>query len=118
MTKNAHIHYLEIVTTDVDQVCLSYSQSLGVSFSDTIAEFGNARTAALSNGGTIGVRAPMHDEEQPVTRTYYLVADIERAVEEAANTGAKIAVPAMDIPGHGKCAIVMYGTIQSGFWQV
>ena len=118
MAANAHVHYLEVVTTDVEQVCQSYSQTLGVSFSDAVAEFGNARTAALSNGGTIGVRAPMHDAEEPVTRTYYLVADIERAVEEAASTGAKIAVPVMDIPGRGKCAIVMYGAIQSGFWQI
>ena len=118
MTDSLQIHYLEVVTPEVDHVCASYTQTLGVTFSDAIAELGNARTAALSNGGTIGVRAPMHGAEEPVTRTYYLVADIEKAVEEAGNTGAKIAVPVMDIPGRGKCAILMYGAIQSGLWQV
>ena len=118
MTDKLHIHYLEVVTSDVEQVCASYTQTLGISFSDPMAELGNARTAALSNGGTLGVRAPMHDAEEPVTRTYYLVDDIEKAVEEAEKTGAFVAVPVMDIPGRGQCAILMYGAFQSGLWQV
>ena len=118
MSEALHVHYLEIVTTNVEQVCASYAKALGVQFSDSIEELGSARTASLSNGGTIGVRAPMHDAEEPVTRAYYLVADIEKSVEEASNTGAKVAVPVMDIPGRGKCAILMYGAIQSGLWQV
>ena len=118
MAEGIKVHYLEIVSTNVEQVCASYEQTLGISFSDMIEELGNARTAALSDGGTLGVRAPMHAAEEPVTRNYYLVADIEKAVEEAGNTGAKIAVPVMDIPGRGKCAILMYGAIQSGLWQV
>jgi len=118
MTENLQIHYLEIVTSNVDQLCESYTQSLGISFSSAIAELGSARTAALSNGGTMGIRAPMHEAEEPVTRTYYLVTDIDKAVREASQTGAEIAVPVMDIPGRGKCAIIMYGAIQSGFWQI
>ena len=118
MADSVQVHYLEVVTSNVEQVCTSYTQTIGVSFSDAIAELGNARTASLSNGGTIGVRAPMHEAEEPVTRAYYLVADIEEAVEQARNTGAEIAVPVMDIPGRGKCAILMYGAIQSGLWQV
>lgn len=118
MSETLHVHYLEIVTSNVGQVCASYSKTLGVDFSDAIEELGSARTASLSNGGTIGVRAPMHEAEEPVTRSYYLVNDIDKAVEEASNTGAKVAVPVMDIPGRGKCAILMYGAIQSGLWQV
>ncbi len=118
MSENIQIHYLEIVTSNVEQVCASYSQVLGVSFGDAVPELGSARTATLSNGGTIGVRAPMHDAEEPVTRSYYLVPDINKAVEQARNTGAEIAVPVMDIPGRGKCAILMYGAIQSGLWQI
>ena len=48
----------------------------------------------------------------------YLVADIEQAVSEAKNEGAEAAVPPMEIPGRGKCAILFYGSIQSGLWQV
>ena len=54
------VHYLEIVTKDVDAVCATYAQLHGVSFSDPDAGLGGARTAALSDGGMLGVRAPMH----------------------------------------------------------
>jgi len=30
---------------------------------------------------------------------------------------ALVAVPPMDIPGYGRCAIAMIGSIQSGYWQ-
>ena len=118
MKESIQVYYLEVVTPNVEQTCASYSQTLEVTFSDAIAELGGARTAMLSNGGTLGIRAPMHEAEEPTTRPYYLVADIEKAVNEAKNTGAEIAVPPMEIPGHGKCAILMFGSIQYGFWQV
>lgn len=118
MNNEIQVHYLEIVTPHVDQMCESYCQVLGISFSDTISVLGNARTAPLSAGGTLGIRLPMHAAEVPVTRPYYLVSDIEKAVKEKTNSGAQIMLPPMDIPGYGKCAILNFGTIQSGLWQV
>jgi len=112
------LDYLEIVTPDVEQVCASYSKTLGVSFSDAVAKLGGARTTALSEGGTLGIRAPMHDAEEPTTRPYYLVTDIEKAVCEAEKSGALVAVPPMEIPDRGICAIIMFVLVQSGFWQV
>lgn len=118
MKEHIEVHYLEVVTINVDQVCASYTQSLGVSFSEATPELGGALTAPLANGGLLGIREPMHDAEEPTTRPYYLVADIGKAVDKAKDAGATIAVPPMEIPGRGKCAIVMYGAIQSGFWQI
>ena len=60
--------YLEIVTPDVDALCDSYEKLHGVTFSTPVAELGNARTADLAGGGRIGVRAPMHEKEEPVVR--------------------------------------------------
>lgn len=118
MEENIRIHYLEVVTPNVEHLCASYSQTLDISFGDAVAELGGARTAALSGGGTLGIRAPMHDTEEPATRPYYLVTNIDKAVSEAKESGAKIAVPPMEIPGRGRCAIIIFGGIQSGFWQV
>ncbi len=118
MQDKALVHYLEVVTPNVDLVCESYSASLNISFTEVISELGGARTAKPSNGGLIGVREPMHEAEEPTTRPYYLVSDIEKAVEDAIGSGAEIAVPPMEIPDRGKCAIIMFGAIQSGFWQV
>lgn len=111
------VRYLEIVTPDVDAVCATYAQLHGVSFSSPEAGLGNARTAALANGGLIGVRAPMHEAEEPVVRPYLLVNDVEAAAKVAEAAGAEIAHPPMEIPGHGTFAIYIEGGIHHGLWQ-
>ena len=111
------IQYLEIVTPDVDAVCASYEKLHGVSFSAPEPGLGNARTAALAGGGLIGVRAPMHEAEETVVRPYVLVDDIEAAAEAAVAAGGEIAHPPMEIPGHGKFAIYIQGSIHHGLWQ-
>ena len=112
------VHYLEIVTQEVDATCATYAQLYGVSFGEGDHSLGNARTAALASGGVIGVRAPMHESEEPVVRPYLLVEDIDAAVATAVDAGGEIALPPMEIPGHGKCAIYIQGGIQHGLWQV
>ena len=112
------IQYLEIVTPEVDAVCATYEQSHGVSFGESEAGLGNARTAALANGGLIGVRAPMHEAEEPVVRPYLLVDDVEAALKAAAAAGGEIAHPPMELPGHGTFAIYIQGGIHHGLWQV
>jgi predicted enzyme related to lactoylglutathione lyase len=47
-----------------------------------------------------------------------LVEDIAASVTAAADAGAKIALPAMELPGHGSCAIVIQGGIDCGLWQI
>jgi len=74
------IHYLEIVTREVDAVCSAYAAANGVQFGEPDAGFGNARTATLLGGGLVVVRAPMHETEEPVVRPYWLVDNIESAV--------------------------------------
>lgn len=112
------VHYLEIVTPNVDAVCSTYAQLHGVSFSEPEAGLGNARTASLSDGGKIGVRRPMHDAEEPVVRPYLLVDDIEAAAKATVESGSEIALPPMELPGHGTIAIFIQGGIQHGVWQL
>lgn len=112
------IHYLEVVTPDVDATCRAYERLYDVSFGEPDATLGNARTAELSNGGLVGVRAPMHEAEEPVVRPYALVDDIDAAVEAVGGAGAEIAHPPLEIPGHGKFAIYMQGGIHHGLWQL
>lgn len=113
-----HIHYLEIVTPDVDAVCAAYAQVHSLTFGDGDPILGGARTARMAHGGWIGVRTPMHDAEDPVIRPYTLVEDIEQAVAAAANAGALVALPPTELPGHGTCAILIQGGIQTGLWQI
>lgn len=115
--KTMNVHYLEIVTPDVDATCAALEKMHGVTFGKPVAELGNARTAALKEGGRMGVRAPMHEAETPVVRPYVLVDDVNAAVKKAEAAGAEIALPFMDIPGQGKIAIYILGGIQHGLWQ-
>lgn len=114
--KTMHIQYLEIVTPDVDALCKQYSAMHGVTFGEPVMNLGNARTAEL-DGGLLGIRAPMRDDEAPVVRPYVLVENLDEAVAAAAEAGAEIAVPKMEIPGHGTIAIVIQGGIDCGLWQ-
>jgi predicted enzyme related to lactoylglutathione lyase len=107
------IYYLEIVTKDVEAVCAAY----GVSFGEPDGGLGGARTAPMAGGGLVGVRAPMHEAEEPVVRPYWLVDDIEAAVAATVAAGGEIAHPALEIPGHGSFAIYIQGGIQHGLWQ-
>ena len=68
-----HIHYLEIVTKDVDDVCATYEKVHGVTFG---------------------------------------------AGDAAVESGAEIAHPPMELPGHGKFAIYIQGGSHHGLWQV
>ncbi|MEL6739594.1 MAG: hydroxylase [Planctomycetota bacterium] len=112
------VHYLEIVTPSVEETCKALAEAHGVAFSEPIAELGNARTAELSGGGRIGVRAPMHDAERPVVRPYVLVDDIEAALKAAQDAGATIAVPPMTIPGQGTCSVYVLAGIDHGLWEL
>lgn len=111
------VHYLEVVTPDVDVVCDVYAKLHGVQFAAADPLLGNARTAELSGGGRIGIRAPLADHETPIVRPYLLVDDIHAAVQTAEQSGAEVAHPPLEIPGHGSFAIVIVGGIQQGLWQ-
>jgi predicted enzyme related to lactoylglutathione lyase len=79
---------------------------------------GNARVADLDAGGLMGVRAPMHESERPVVRLYFLVANLEAAIKEAAAAGGELAHPAMELPDLGSFAIFLEGGGHFGLWQV
>ena len=112
------IHYLEIVTPDAEGLCSQYATLHGITFAEPEPNLGGARTAKLAGGTTLGIRPPMRDTETPVIRPYVLVDDINESVKSAESGGAEIALPPMEIPGHGTCAIVIRGGIECGFWQV
>lgn len=112
------VHYLEIVTPEVEATCDALENLRGVSFGEPIPELGHARTAPLDSGGRIGVRGPMRETEEPVVRPYLLVEDIGAAVDAAQAAGGEIAMPPTEIPGQGTFAIYILGGIQHGLWQL
>jgi len=112
------VHYLEIVSHDVNAVCKAYKLAHSVNFSEPDELLGGARTCSLADGSIVGVRGPMRDTEEPVVRPYWLVDDIEQAVANIEAAGAEIAMPPMEIPGKGKFAIYILGSNDHGLWEV
>lgn len=112
-----NVYYLEVVTQDVDGVCAAYAAAHGVRFGEAEPMLGNARVVRLEGGGLVGVRAPLRGDEAPVVRPYGLVEDIHAAVEAAAQAGGTVALPPMEIPGYGTCAIYLLGGNEHGLWQ-
>lgn len=112
------VHYLEIVTRQVDAVCAAYGAANRVQFGEPDAGLGGARTAVLADGGLVGVRGPLRATEDPVVRPYWLVADIDVALAAAVQAGGEIAMSPLEIPGHGKFAIYVQGGNDHGLWQL
>ena len=112
------VHYLEIVTPDVEAACHLYATVYGWSFTAMGPELGHAYLATVPGGGLCGIRAPMHEQEVPTVRPYVRVTDIETAVQNAAQLGAEIALGPMEIPGRGTIAIYFHGGVQQGLWQL
>jgi uncharacterized protein len=112
------LHYLEIVASDVDAVCAAYEAAHGIKFGLPDPLLGGARTALLPDGGSIGVRSPLRETEEPVVRPYWLVDEIEAELDAAVKLGAIVAHPPLTIPGKGTFAIYVQGGVDHGLWQV
>lgn len=112
------IHYMEIVTPEVEGMCDLYAKSFGWNFQPASTELGNARVTELSDGSLFGIRAPMHSSEKPVVRIYVKVPDLDAAVKQVIQQGGKMMLERMEIPGKGIIAIYEFGGIEKGLWQV
>ncbi len=112
------VHYLEIVTPDVEAARDVCENAHRWDFGPPVPELGNAHVASLPDGSLCGIRAPMHEQEQPVVRPYVRVSDIEDAVERAVRSGATQALEPTEIPGRGRIAIVLYGGVHHGLWEL
>ena len=110
-----NVHYLEIVSSDIDAVCSAYEGAQGARFGPPDAMLGGARTATLPDGGLVGVRGPLHESEEPVVRPYWLVNDIQAALAAATSAGSEVAHPPLEIPGKGTFAIYLGHPSQRSF---
>ena len=115
---SAQIHYLEIVTPEVEELCALYTRLHGLTFGEPDEALGGARTTELEAGGKLGIRAPLRPTEAPIVRPYTLVEDIQTSVDAAAAAGATVALPPTRLGDHGQCAILILGGIEAGVWQI
>jgi predicted enzyme related to lactoylglutathione lyase len=111
------VHYLEVVSSDVDAQVAGFETVHGLSFGPPVAELGQARVAEAPDGSLVGVRAPMAPQETPIMRTYLEVEDIAAAVRDAEAAGAMVAYPPTQQGNTGTWAIYIVDGVQIGLWQ-
>jgi uncharacterized protein len=111
------VHYLEIVSNDVDTLIALYQRMHGLSFGSPDPDLGQARVAAGADGPLVGIRKALAAHEQPIVRTYLAVDDIQDAVKQAEEHGAIVAYPPTQQGPRGTFAIVIQGDVQHGLWQ-
>src|SRR5687768_16108429 len=111
------VHYLEIVSNDVDTQTGLYQRIHGLSFGPPDADLGQARVATQADGTLVGIRKPLAAHEQSIMRSYLAVDDIQQAVKQAEEHGAAVAYPPTQQGQRGTFAIVIQGGVQHGLWQ-
>ena len=111
------VHYLEIVSDDLDALTALYQRMYGLSFGPPDPDLGQARVATRPDGTLVGIRKPLAAHEQPIMRSYLAVDDIEQAAKHAADSGAIVAYGPTLQGQRGTFAIVIQGGVQHGLWQ-
>lgn len=111
------VHYVEIVSEDVDALVALYQSTQGISFGPPDSDLGQARVATMQDGTLVGIRKPLAAHEQPIVRTYFAVQDIRDAVKKAEGHGATTAYGPTRQGDRGTFAIVIEGGVQQGLWQ-
>jgi predicted enzyme related to lactoylglutathione lyase len=111
------VHYLEIVSNDVDAVITLYQRMHDLSFGPPDPDLAQARVATRADGALVGIRKPVAAHEQPIMRTYLAVDDIQQAVKKAEESGAIVAYGPTRQGRRGTFAIVIRGDAEHGLWQ-
>lgn len=111
------VHYVEIVSNDVEALTGLYQRTQGLSFGAADPDLGQARVATRADGSLVGIRKPLAAHEEPIVRTYFAVDDIQAAVKKAEENGALIAYGPTLQGQRGTFAIVIQGGVQHGLWQ-
>lgn len=112
------VYYVEMVSADVPATRALLEGTYGWRFQEMGPELGGSLVAVLPNGTRCGLRASMHEQEKPITRTYVRVADAKAAVARAEKLGAFVGLPPVELPGHGTIAIYFMGGVEIGVWQL
>lgn len=113
----SNVHYLEIVTNELDATCALYQSLRELNFGEAVAEMGHARIAKVADGSLIGIRKPLAEHDAPIVRSYIEVSDIEAAAKAAESQGAVIAYAPTKQGEYGTFCILIQNGLQHGLWQ-
>lgn len=110
--------YVEHVTSDVAATRALLEAAHGWRFAQPDPALGGSLVAALPSGARCGIRAPMHEEEAPITRSYVRVRDAREAAAIVQKHGGELGLAPTQLGAHGTIAIYFAGGVEHGLWQL
>lgn len=110
--------YVEHVTEDVEGTRALLEAVHGWRFAAPEADLGGSLVATLPGGARCGIRAPMHPEEKPITRSYVRVRDVAAASKQVEKLGAEVLLTPMQLGAQGTIDIYRIGGVEHGLWQL
>jgi predicted enzyme related to lactoylglutathione lyase len=110
--------WVDLMTTDVDRSREFYGQLFGWEAEEPNAEFGGYLTFTLNGTPVAGCMASQAETDTPVWSVYLNAADAAKTVDAAAEYGAQIIVPSMQVGDLGTMAVLGDpGGASIGLWQ-
>jgi len=108
---HGHLIWYELMTPDADASKVFYDSVVGWQIGEPVAEFQGYRMIGRSDGGFAGGVLPLTEEMQqhgarPTWLGYVGADDTDAAVASIEQAGGKALMPAFDIPGVGRVAMV------------
>ena len=103
--------WYELMTTDAERAKAFYEAVVGWDIGEASPEFKGYRMINRSDGQAAGGVLPLSDEMQqhgarPTWLGYICVEDVDRSISAIEQAGGKALMPAFDIPGIGRIAMV------------
>lgn len=98
----------ELVTPDPAAATAFYTEILGLDWeSESMGDMGDYTMSKIGDLHWSGVMTlPADDPTPPHWNVYFAVAAVDETVAAAESHGAKLVVPAMDVPGVGRMALL------------
>ena len=110
-TPHGAFHWNELLTRDVKGACDFYGKALGWTFETMKVPGGDedytiAKSGDKAVGGIFAMKGPQFENTPPHWMAYISVDDIDARIAGALKIGAKVMMPAMDIEGVGRFAVI------------
>ncbi|MEM8949369.1 MAG: VOC family protein [Pseudomonadota bacterium] len=111
MTDHGHYHWNELMTHDAEAAKAFYGETIGWTFEGmNMAGDGNTYWVCMDGekpcGGIFTMQGPEFEGQSEQWVGYLSVDDIDARLEKAKAAGATILMPAMDMPGIGRFAML------------
>jgi predicted enzyme related to lactoylglutathione lyase len=97
----------ELISPDLATATAFYADLLGVSWEEQPMEGGPAYTCLLVDGRQVGgAMPPALEGVPPHWNVYFNVESVDDTIAKATGLGATVVVPAFDVPGVGRMAVL------------